>query len=324
MAENIGSVLVIGSAGTIGKPLVRELRRRGRVVREADLQHGGSPDVIRTDIAESRQVDVLLDSVRPEYVYNLAAEFGRHNGERYYEQCWRTNVIGGRHVMEACARRGIKLIHMSSSEAYGETPQPIMRESDTEQLPLRHHNDYAMTKWVNEQQIMNLERASELKAVRIRFFNAYGPGEYYHPFRSVVCLFTYAALMGLPYTVYRGYHRVFMYIDDAVWTLANVADNFIPGRVYNVGGSEYRSIEDVDRLLRDMLGERFISNVEVMQKDGHNTVNKRPSIELAERELGHRLTVDLETGLRRTVEWMQEVYPSSCRTMIDATRSIAL
>ncbi len=313
-------IAVLGSAGTVGTPLVAELQRRGHRVFGGDLAHSHLDDYLRVDISKREQVRRHLEWCNPEIVYCLAAEFGRHNGELFYEQCWQTNVIGGRHVMEECAARNIKLVFMSSSEAYGETPQPVMRETDTERYPLRHHNDYAMSKWINEQQIMNLERAGDLQAVRIRFFNAYGPGEHYHPFRSVVCLFTHAALTGGDYTVYRGYHRVFMYIDDAVRTLANVADNFIPGRVYNVGGEEYCSVEELHNLLVEKLGDSHCANVTYLEQDGHNTVNKRPDISLAKSEIGHELTINLNDGIKRTIAWMRDQYPLSCRTTSEKMR----
>lgn len=241
-------------------------------------------------------------------VYLLGAEFGRHNGEQFYEACWQTNVIGSRHVFEECAVRQIPLVFFSSSEIYGESPQPVMRESDPENFPLRHHNDYAMSKWVNEQQIMNLEREEGLQCVRVRLFNAYGPGEHYHDYRSVVCLFCYRALTGEPYSVYDGYHRVFMYIDDAAATLANIAERFTPGRVYNIGGTEYRPVSDVSDIIEGTLGTEFKSPVLKLGKDGHNTVNKRPDIGLAESELGHAPTVTLEDGIPKTLAWLRDVY----------------
>jgi dTDP-glucose 4,6-dehydratase len=300
-------VLVIGSEGTIGVPLVAELASRGHEVTRSDLMHK-SGRYLRCDVRDYRQVERLLVDHQPHMVYMLAAEFGRHNGEMFYEQCWSTNVIGGRHVMELCTDLDIPLVFMSSSEAYGETPQELMRESDTDKYPLRHHNDYAMSKWINEQQIMNMERTRNLQCVRVRFFNAYGPGEYYHPFRSVVCLFCHAAITGEPYTVYEGYHRVFMYITDAVRTLANIAENFdlACGKVYNIGGTEYRSVAELDDIIRYCLGEHFRSEVEYMPVDGHNTVNKRPDVTAAQRDLGHELTVSLDEGVRATIEWFKE------------------
>ena len=139
-----------------------------------------------------------------DFVYHLAAEFGRINGEEYYETLWQTNVIGTRNILELQRRHGFKLIFASSSEIYGDRHEEILHEAIPLQRSIIQHNDYATTKWVNEVQIMNFEKRYDSPIVRLRFFNAYGPGEYYHNYRSVVCLFCYRALHDQPYTVYRG------------------------------------------------------------------------------------------------------------------------
>ena len=167
-------------------------------------------------------------------------------------------------------------------------------------------NDYATSKWVNEGQIANAVKRWDSKTMVLRFFNAYGPGEYYHAYRSVVCLFCYRALHGIPYTVFDGYHRVFQYVDDMIRTLAGCVDNFYPGETINVGGKEYRSVDDMHRIVSSVVGvdpDRPLVSHE--GSDAHNIVNKRPDIEKAERLLNHRLTVDLEEGIKRTVEWMR-------------------
>ena len=103
-----------------------------------------------------------------EFVYHLAAEFGRINGEEYYDTLWTTNVIGTRNILEIQKRRKFKLIFASSSEIYGDKHQHILSED----IPLNHsiiqHNDYAVTKWVNEIQIMNFEKRHGSPVVRLR------------------------------------------------------------------------------------------------------------------------------------------------------------
>jgi len=79
-------ILVTGSRGTLGAPLVRELRARGHDVWGCDLQHSADPQYERVDISEFRQVQRVLERGRFDLVYHLAAEFGRNNGEEYYEQ----------------------------------------------------------------------------------------------------------------------------------------------------------------------------------------------------------------------------------------------
>src|SRR5438477_10618730 len=111
-------------------------------------------------------------------------------------------------------RKKLNIIFASTSEIYADKQKEILSEEIPLQQYIIQHNDYAVTKWVNEIQIMNFEKRFGIPAVRLRFFNAYGPGEYYHNYRSVVWLFVYRALHRLPYRVYLGYYRVVMCIDD--------------------------------------------------------------------------------------------------------------
>ena len=184
----MAKILVTGSEGTLGRPLVTELRRRGHDVWGCDLQHQADAQVLRADIRSYRQLEQLLERTgQVDFVFHLAAEFGRINGEEYYETLWTTNVIGTRHILELQRRHGFKLIFASSSEIYGDRHEDVLQEEIPLQSAIIQHNDYATTKWVNEIQIMNFERRHESPIMRLRFFNAYGPGEYYHHYRSVIC-----------------------------------------------------------------------------------------------------------------------------------------
>jgi dTDP-glucose 4,6-dehydratase len=300
--------LVTGSQGTLGRPLVAELRKRGYDTWGCELQHDADEKTVRADIRSYRQLEQLLERTGPvDYVYHLAAEFGRINGEEYYETLWETNVVGTRNILELQRRHGFKLIFASSSEIYGDRHEEILRESIPLQQAIIQQNDYATTKWVNEVQIMNFEKRYESPIMRLRFFNAYGPGERYHKYRSVVCLFCYRALNDLPYTVYKGYKRVFMYVDDFIPTLANACENFAAGEVFNIGGREFTSVERASSLILDYLGKDD-RRVEYLPEEAHNVQNKRPDISKAEQAFGHDPRVVLEEGIPRTIEWMRRVY----------------
>ena len=285
---------------------MKELRGRGHEVWGCDLQHQADLQYIRADIASYRQLERVFEKDF-DFVYHLAAEFGRLNGEEYYDTLWQTNVIGTRNILEWQRKKGFKLIFASSSEVYGDKHAEIL----TEDIPLNEtiiqQNDYAITKWVNEIQCMNFEKRYGREIVRLRFFNAFGPGEYYHNYRSVVCLFCYRALFGIPYTVYKNYYRVFMYIDDFIPTLANVIENYKPGEVYNIGGVEFRSVEELSGLVLKYTGANK-TLVSYLPEDKHNIQNKRPDITKARREFGHDPKIILEVGVPRTIEWMKSVY----------------
>ena len=304
---DMSRILVTGCKGTLGTPLVEELQARGHEVWGCDLQHQADENFIRADVANYRQLDRVVEANQYDYVYHLAAEFGRMNGEEYFDTLWETNVIGTRNMLELQRRKGFRLIFASSSEIYGDKHQEILSENIPLQTSIIQHNDYAVTKWVNEIQIMNFERRHGNECVRLRFFNAYGPGERYHHYRSVVCLFCYRALFDLPYQVYEGYHRVFMYIDDFIPTLANVCDGFVAGEVYNIGGEEFRSVRELSDVILKHVGkdDRL---VEYLREDKHNVLNKRPDIEKAKQTFGHDPKTTLEEGVPKTIEWMKSFY----------------
>lgn len=299
-------ILVTGSKGTLGTPLVEELKKRGHDVWQCDLQHQRDDQYIRADVGSYRQLSRVFERDY-DYVYHLAAEFGRLNGEEYYETLWQTNVIGTRNILELQKEKGFRLIFASSSEIYGDKHEDILSEDIPLNKSIIQHNDYATTKWVNEIQIMNFERRFNVETVRCRFFNAYGPGERYHHYRSVVCLFCYRALHNIPWQVYEGYHRVFMYIDDFIPTLANVCERFKSGEVYNIGGTEFRSVRELSDLILEITGADK-SLVEYLPEDKHNTLNKKPDITKASKDLGHSPKICLEEGIPKTIEWMKNIY----------------
>ena len=87
--------MITGGTGFIGKNYVNELRSRGHKVIACDLLNHELKDYIRCDMRNYRQLEREFDQFGPfDYIYYLAAEFGRWNGEAYYENLLESNVIG--------------------------------------------------------------------------------------------------------------------------------------------------------------------------------------------------------------------------------------
>lgn len=298
-------VLVTGSLGSLGRPLTAELEARGHLVYGCDLAHceREQDTYMRADVGDYRQLERVFRAYGPHAVYHLAGEFGRHNGEANYEQVYRTNLIGTRNVLELCRQYRSRLIFASSSEIYGECTEPWLTEDLSKQVPLWQPNEYALSKWANEVQIVNFARRYDVDAVRLRFFNVYGPGESYHPYRSVVALFCHRALNGIPWEVYEGYSRTFMFIDDWTPTVANVLERGKAGGVYNIGGSDYRSVREVSDLILAETGADP-ELVTYLPEDVHNVKSKRPDNSRARHQLGHDPTVTIEEGIPKTIDWM--------------------
>jgi dTDP-glucose 4,6-dehydratase len=299
-------ILVLGSRGNVGRQLVDELESRDVEVIGADMSHSDAPNYRRCDLSEFRQIQGLVSEVRPDYVYNLAAEFGRWNGEQFYEQVWKTNVIGTKHLLLLQQDLGYRLVHFSSSEVYGDYTD-VMDETVMDNVEVRQLNDYAISKWVNELQINNSEQMHQTQSVRVRLFNTYGPGERYTPFRSAICTFAYKAIHDIPYTVFTDHTRTSTYISDACATLANISSNFHTGEVYNIGSNTKHDMKTASDLVLAAAGKTD-SLIEYKDSEPHTTMHKQVDISKAVKELGHRDTVSLESGIKNTVDWMKEIY----------------
>jgi dTDP-glucose 4,6-dehydratase len=301
-------ILVTGGLGAIGSKLCHELQGLDNQVWVCDLPHASLLNYIRCDIANYQQIKRVINTVKPDFVYHLAAEFGRRNGEDHYYQLWQSNAIGTKNMLRLQENYKFRMCFSSSSEIYGDWKH-LMSEEVPEQHPIRQLNDYALSKWVNEMQIMNSAARFSTETVRVRLFNTYGPGEYYSSYRSVICQFIYRALHNIPYTVYLDHHRTSSYINDTVRTLSNICrpEMFKSGEVYNIAGTEYHDIKTISDMILNYLGKDD-SKVQYEKYEEHNTGDKKGDLSKAEKDLNHRPQVNLAEGIPLTIEWQKKIY----------------
>lgn len=309
-------ILVTGGLGAVGSPLVSELESRGHDVWVADQLWSDRERYYRADVGEYRQLERVFDQQEFDYVYHLAAEFGRKNGEMAYETMWTSNVVGSKNVLRLQRQHDFRMVFTSSSEVYGDYRDVMEEAVPLEAGGIRQLNDYAISKWVNELQIMNATDRYGTETVRARLFNTYGPGERYSEYRNVVCKFCFRALHDMPYHVYESHHRPFTFVGDTVDTLANIVDSFRPGEVYNVASADYRSVADLSDVVLDYL-DKDDEKVEYRGTEAHNTLNKKVSIEKASRDLDHDPSTTIEEGVPKTVEWMRAHYDVDKEARID-------
>jgi dTDP-glucose 4,6-dehydratase len=301
-------ILVTGGGGFIGTNLVNELRGRGHDVLVCDLKNAEGPYYSRCDVSQYRQMERLFAEHEFDYVYHLAAEYGRWNGEDYYENLWLTNVIGTKNLLRLQERLKFRMIFFSSAEVYGDYDGK-MSEDIMDRMPIKQMNDYAMTKWVGEMQVLNSADMFGTETVRVRPVNAYGPHEHYTPYRGVIPNFIYKALHDQPYTVYQGHMRIFDYVEDTARTFANIVDNFKPGEAYNVGSREEweHDIKYVSDLILKSLGKDD-SRVTYKEAEPFTTHVKHMDFSKIRKDLKHDPKVPLEEGIPKTIDWMKRNY----------------
>ncbi|MCI6930584.1 NAD-dependent epimerase/dehydratase family protein [Methanobrevibacter boviskoreani] len=314
-------ILVTGGAGFIGTNLVEELRSRGHEVLSVDLLHHEDEadlysdeysDYVRGDVRNYRQIErIFEENDKFDYVYHLAAEYGRWNGEAYYENLWETNVIGLKNMIRLQEKLKFRMISFSSCEVYGDY-KGVITEDLMETHPINETyqmNDYAISKWAGELMVMNSASMFCTETVRVRPLNCYGPHEAYSPYKGFIPIFIYKALHDQPYSVHMGHKRIIDYVGDTVNTFANIVDNFIPGEAYNVGSKPEweKDIKEYSDIVLDACGKDD-SLVTYTPPEPFTTKVKTVDCSKAIRDLKHDPKVSPEEGIKKTVEWMKDYY----------------
>lgn len=304
----MSKILVTGGRGFIGTNLTQELRQRGHDVWSCDILQGEDPQHFKADTGVYQQMDAIFRRQKFDYVYHLAAEYGRWNGEDHYENLWRTNVVGTKNMLRLQEQQRFKMIFFSSAEVYGDYDK-LMSEDVMDRIPLKQMNDYAISKWAGELQCLNHASMFGVEVVRVRPVGCYGPHEYYSPYRGVIPIFVYSALTGRRFTVHRGHKRIFDYVEDTCRTFANILDNFKAGEVYNVGSKEEWVI-NIEELADIILKETGASPALAQYKgeEGFTTRVKIVDYSKIRNDLKHEARIDIHEGVRRYVAWMRKVY----------------
>ena len=255
----MSKILITGGAGFIGTNLKNELTKRNHEVFIIDLINKNLDNYLRCDVSNKRLLDKVFEEYGPfDFVYHLAAEYGRWNGEAHYESLWQTNVIGTKNLLRIQEVKKFKLIFFSSAEVYGDY-SGIMHEDLMENSPISETyqmNDYAISKWAGELMCLNSKTMFGSEIVRTRPVNCYGPHEEYNSYRGFIPKFIYNALHGLPIEVHTGHKRIIDFVEDSAFTWANIVENFIEGEVYNVGSKQEweLSIEEIAHLVLKATG----------------------------------------------------------------------
>lgn len=173
--------LIIGAAGFVGGYLTEELASAGWEVHASCLPHeeiSGRCTAHTLDILDGDSVRELLDGVKPDIVYHLAAQSSVALSWKKPQLTAEVNVIGTINVLEAvraAERKDMRLILIGSGEEYGFIREDACPLSEDEVL--RPGNIYAATKACQGMIGEIYTRAYGMDIVMVRAFNHSGPGQ---------------------------------------------------------------------------------------------------------------------------------------------------
>lgn len=308
-------VLITGGAGFIGSNFVRRivdgsLRGISSVTVLDKLTYAGSLSNLAgltQDSFEFIQGDICDEDLTRrlakthDVIVNFAAESHVDRSIEGSRDFVMTNVLGTQTLLEAARVGSVQtFVQISTDEVYGSIPEGSWSEAH----PLQPNSPYAASKASADMIARSYHRTYGLDVRITRCSNNYGP--YQFP-EKVIPLFVTNLIEGLKVPVYgEGLNvRDWLHVDDHCQGIHAVMTQGKAGEIYNIGGGTELSNMELTKKILNLMGKDETSIVYVEDRLGHDL---RYSVDIAKiaSELGYKSRIDLEEGLKETVDWYRD------------------
>ncbi|SVA38037.1 uncharacterized protein METZ01_LOCUS90891 [marine metagenome] len=321
---NNKTILITGGAGFIGsnlafyfqenfpnsKVIVFDCFRNNEIFPNGNLKSFGhyknligfKGDIICGNI--NNQADLaLLGDYKFDYIFHQAAI----SDTRVYDQeiIMKTNVNSFYDLLAIAKKDGAVMVYASSAATYGNLPSPqtVGKESP--------ENPYGYSKYIMDQIAIRYSKENpDLTIVGLRFFNVYGPREYYKAnTSSMVIQLGHQILDGKIPRLFKGSDQIFrdfIYIDDVLQASIKACDPKQNG-TYNVGTGISRSFQDIADILQKELGTDLGTEYFPNPYDGYQ-MHTQANISTSKDNLGFEPKVSLEQGIKSYIPEIKRLH----------------
>jgi len=306
-------ILVTGGSGFLGSHLCEELVEQEHDVLCIDNFFTGSKKNISHLIGRNNFELIRHDVTFPLYVevdeiYNLACPASPIHYQHDPVQTTKTSVHGAINMLGLAKRVKAKILQASTSEVYGDPeihPQPEVYWGRVNPIGIR--SCYDEGKRCAETLFFDYWRQHKIEIKVVRIFNTYGPRMHLYDGR-VVSNFIIQALGGNDITIYGdgGQTRSFCYVDDMIDALVRMMNTNpeIVGPI-NVGNPcEFTMLELAEMVIKLTMSKSKITYHPLPEDDPRQ---RKPDILLARKELKWEPKVNLEDGLKKTIDYFKNV-----------------
>lgn len=304
-------ILVTGGAGFLGSHLIERLLGQGHDVLCVDNFYTGTKDNIKQFLDlpnfELMRHDVTFPLfVEVDQIYNLAAPASPVHYQRHPVQTTKTIVHGAINMLGLARRTGARILQASTSEVYGDPEVHPQTESYWGRVnPIGVRACYDEGKRAAETLFFDYWRQYQVDIKIARIFNTYGPRMLPDDGR-VVSNFVMQALRGEPITIYGdgSQSRSFCYVSDLIDGLVGLMNSGadVMGPVNLGNPNEFTMLQLAEQVLAMTDSPSELSFVALPSDD---PVRRQPHIEFAQQALGWNPVVQLEAGLRQTIDYFK-------------------
>jgi nucleoside-diphosphate-sugar epimerase len=305
------TILVAGGAGFIGSHLCDELIEQGHKVICMDNYATGHVNhishllknknfrFIKHDVVKSFNIKGKIDQI-----YHLASRASPVDYQKFPTATALSNSIGTYNLVKLALKKNATLLFTSTSEAYGEPKEHPQKETYWGNVnPIGIRSCYDESKRFGEALLIAYSREMNADVKIVRIFNTYGPrlrpGD-----GRVVSNFIRQALTNEPITIYGDgkQTRSFCYVDDMVRGLMMMMDSDYVGPK-NLGNPKEFTILELATMIKKLTGSKSKLVFKKLPQD--DPTKRRPDISNARRMLGWKPEIDLEEGLKKTIDWFK-------------------
>jgi UDP-glucuronate decarboxylase len=304
-------ILVTGGAGFLGSHLCERLLNEGNEVvcldnyftgQKSNVAHLlGNPyfELIRHDVTMPFYIEV-------DEIFNLACPASPIHYQYNPIKTMKTSVMGAVNMLGLAKRIKAKILQASTSEVYGDPQVHPQTEAYWGHVnPIGERACYDEGKRAAETLFVNYHKQNNVRIKIMRIFNTYGPRMHPNDGR-VVSNFIMQALQGKDITIYGdgSQTRSFCYYSDlleGMIRLMNTGDDFT-GPV-NVGNPNEFTILQLAEMVIRLTGSKSAIVRRPLPSD--DPMQRQPDISLAKSKLGWEPKVELEEGLRETIDFFR-------------------
>jgi dTDP-glucose 4,6-dehydratase len=305
-------ILITGAAGFLGSHLGDALLAEGNAVVGVDNLSTGSLNNLKhlanEPRFEFREHDICtpFDVGAVDYVFNFASPASPVDYARLGVETLEVGSVGTTNALNIAKKYGAKFLHASTSECYGDPDvHPQTEDYWGHVNPIGPRSVYDEAKRFSEALTMAYHRYYGVDTRLVRIFNTYGPRLQKNDGR-VISNFMVQALKGEDLTVYgEGEQtRSFCYVSDEVAGILGLSrtDEHLP---VNVGNPNEWTILDCAKTVLKVTGSSSKIVYHPLPQD--DPAQRQPDISKAKRLFGWEPKIDLETGLRLSLEYFNSV-----------------
>jgi ADP-L-glycero-D-manno-heptose 6-epimerase len=321
---NNKTILITGGAGFIGSSLAFYLQenfpnsrvivfdcfRSNEVFDNGNLKSFGhyknligfKGKIICGNINSQSDLDLLGD-YKFDYIFHQAAI----SDTRIFDQeiIMKTNVNSFNDLLSIAKRDQAVMVYASSAATYGNQPSP---QTEGKENP---ENPYGYSKYIMDQIANQFSKENpDLSIVGLRFFNVYGPREYYKAnTSSMVIQLGHQILDGKAPRLFIGSNQIFrdfIYIDDVLQAIIKGCNPKKNG-TYNVGTGISRSFQDISDILQNELNTNLGTDYFPNPYDGYQT-HTQANISSSKNNLGFAPKVSLEQGIKSYIPEIKRLH----------------